>query len=130
MTAAEALRFWETDAFTKAIRAKGRIIRSALEEVVRDYPELCGELRGKGLIQGIAVGPSGLAERVCREAFARGLIMETSGPDSEVFKAMPALTIEEDQLRQGLAILEEAAAAAVGRPVETSSLGTGMERRA
>lgn len=115
VTATEALKFWENDVISLGTRAKGRIVRARLEKIVRDYPELEGELRGRGLMQGIAVGPKGLAEKICREAFARGLVMETSGPESEVFKVMPPLVIEEADLKRGLDILEGAVAEAVGR---------------
>jgi len=115
VTAIEALKFWETDILSLGTRSKGRIVRARLEKIVRDFPELEGEVRGRGLIQGVAVGPEGLAEKICREAFARGLIMETSGPLSEVFKIMPPLVIEEGDLKQGLDVVEEAVAEAVGR---------------
>ena len=115
VTATEALKFWETDILSLGTRSKGRIVRSRLEKIARDYPELEGEVRGRGLIQGIAVGPEGLAEKICGEAFARGLIMETSGPQSEVFKIMPPLVIEENDLKLGLDIVEEAVAEVVGR---------------
>jgi len=126
VTGAEALRFWETDAFAQGIRAKGRVVRAALEGIVREYPELCGKVRGKGLMQGVAVGPGGLAERICRVGFERGLIMETSGPESEVFKVMPPLVIEEAELRRGLEILEEAVVEVVGRPLAAPA-GRGAE---
>ena len=45
---------------------------------------------------------------MCGEAFARGLLMETSGPDGEVAKAMPALTITDDELAKGLDLLSDA----------------------
>ena len=39
--------------------------------------------------------------------------METSGPNSEVFKIMPALTIDRKTLNQGFAIIEESVKASL-----------------
>ncbi|CAH8773073.1 diaminobutyrate--2-oxoglutarate transaminase [Paenibacillus dendritiformis] len=105
ITAAEALDYWSNERFTQEIMAKGKVIRSCLEELVAQYPELQGTARGRGLMQGIAFGIPGMAERLCARAFARGLIMETSGTDSEVAKIMPPLTIDDTGLLAGLDIL-------------------------
>ena len=124
VTATEALKYWESDMLSLGTRAKGRILRARLDKLVRDYPELEGEVRGRGLMQGIAVRQEGLAEKVCAEAFARGVIMETSGPQSEVFKIMPPLVIEEAELKRGLDIVEEAVAEAVGRTADGNRTDT------
>lgn len=105
ITAAEALDYWDDERFTQEIMAKGNVIRSCLEELVAQYPELQGMARGRGLMQGIAFGIPGVAEKLCARAFAKGLIMETSGTDSEVAKIMPPLTIDDTGLLAGLDIL-------------------------
>ncbi len=43
---------------------------------------------------GIASEIEGFSEKVAVEAFKRGVIMETAGPEDEVFKLFPALTIK------------------------------------
>jgi diaminobutyrate-2-oxoglutarate transaminase len=107
ITATEALTYWENDDFTKDIIDKGLLVDEFLKGLVSKYPELEGEVRGKGLFRGIACGVEGLADKICAQAFERGLIMETSGPNSEVFKIMPALTIDCETLKQGFAIIED-----------------------
>lgn len=119
IAAAEALRYWETDELSQSVQLKGNLVRTYLEHLVKAYPSIKGEVRGKGLMQGIAVGVDGLADHLCSLAFRRGLIMETSGPNSEVMKVMPPLTITEQELERGLAILADAIKA-----------GTGKERKA
>jgi len=57
-------------------------------------------------MQGIALEP-GVADQLSKLAFERGLIMETSGTDSEVIKIMPPLTIDIAGLEAGLKILDE-----------------------
>ncbi len=107
VTAAEALTYWEKKDFEEKIREKSRLVGEFLESLVKKYPDLEGEVRGRGLMKGVACGKKGLAGKVCRMAFKKGLIMETSGPGDEVFKIMPPLTIEEDLLKQGFVIIEE-----------------------
>ena len=48
-----------------------------------------------------------LPEKISAAAFKRGLIIETSGTDGHVLKLLPPLTIEDDQLLQGLDIIAE-----------------------
>ncbi|MFD1408904.1 diaminobutyrate--2-oxoglutarate transaminase [Kroppenstedtia eburnea] len=107
LAATEALRFWETDTFAQEIQRKGKKTRSSLEQMIGKHPDLNGEVRGRGLMLGIAFSGKGFAEKVCAEAFQRGLIMETSGPDGEVAKLLPPLIIDHEGLEKGLAILEE-----------------------
>lgn len=107
VTATEALSYWETDAFTKEIIEKGEAVEKFLQSLVNRHPDMQGSLRGRGLMRGIACRVDGLAERICSEAFERGLIMETSGPNSEVFKIMPPLIIDREGLTHGLEIIEE-----------------------
>ena len=45
------------------------------------------------------------------DAYDRGMLMETSGPDSEVVKLLPPLTITDEELERGLAIIDESVAA-------------------
>ena len=111
VAATAALEYWRDDSFSRDIAAKSETVRSALQDMAEKYPALEGTVRGRGLIQGLHFPEAGAAEAVCREAFKRGLIMETSGTDSEVAKLLPPLTIDGKGLAQGLAILEESLAA-------------------
>lgn len=107
ITASEALRYWENDQFSTSIMEKGKLLNIRLQEMVASFPLLRGKVRGRGLMQGIVFEISGVAERICERAFSKGLIMETSGTDSEVAKIMPPLIIDEAGLVQGLDILRE-----------------------
>jgi diaminobutyrate-2-oxoglutarate transaminase len=72
-------------------------------------------VRGRGLLAGIHYSDAGVAGRIAAESFARGLLVETSGPADEVLKTMPALTISAQEMDRGLTILSEAAASVTGR---------------
>ncbi|WP_166238285.1 diaminobutyrate--2-oxoglutarate transaminase [Paenibacillus turpanensis] len=113
VAAAEALSYWETDGLEKEVKRKSGLIRAFLEKVAAEYPALEAKVKGRGFMQGIATSPEGLSERICAQAFARGLIMETSGPSSEVMKIMPPLTIDDAGLEKGFAIIEQSIKAAL-----------------
>ncbi|WP_449354036.1 diaminobutyrate--2-oxoglutarate transaminase [Virgibacillus natechei] len=107
LAATEALTNWETDEFSKAIEERASILSETIKRWVKNYPELKAEARGRGLMQGIAIDVDGLASDICAEAFKRGLIVETSGPDDEVVKFLPPLNIEKEGLEKGLEILDD-----------------------
>lgn len=107
IAATEALRYWKNNDFEKEVQEKAEILKSAVSTIIEKYPELNGEARGRGLMQGIAVEEEGLATEICAEAFQRGLIVETSGPDDEVVKFLPPLIIDEAGLEKGFQLLDD-----------------------
>ena len=111
--ASAALAYWESDELQRDTERKAAIVASALTDIAAAYPALAAEARGRGLLQGLAVGPDDLAAEICREALARGLLVEASGPRNEVIKLLPPLTIDEATLRAGLDRLNEAIKAAL-----------------
>ncbi|MCA1939708.1 MAG: diaminobutyrate--2-oxoglutarate transaminase [Caenispirillum bisanense] len=121
VAAAEALRFWETDELAEDVREKAAIIKERFLRLRDRFPQLDGEVRGRGFMQGIALGAEGAAKEICAEAFKRGLIIETSGPSGEVVKILAPLTITRDGLAQGLDILEQAFATVAGKRGKTGS---------
>ena len=110
VAATEALSYWETDELAKSIQEKSKIIKARFEKIVEDYPELKATSRGRGFMRGIACGKGkeNYAGEICKKAFEKGLIVETSGPSGEVVKFLGSLTIDEEGLTKGLNILEEA----------------------
>ncbi len=58
-------------------------------------------------MQGIACNTFGIAKKICSVAFENGLIIETSGPNDEVIKLLPSLTIDLEGLSKGLEMLED-----------------------
>jgi diaminobutyrate-2-oxoglutarate transaminase len=78
-----------------------------MTSLAEEYPNTPMNPKGRGLARGLAFGSGDLAGKVCRAAFERGLLMETSGPDDEVVKVMPPLTITDDELAKGLDLLSD-----------------------
>jgi diaminobutyrate-2-oxoglutarate transaminase len=109
VTARAALEtHWPDDSLTRQVDATAETMRARLEAIVETSPDLRAEVRGVGFIQGIACEEPELAGRICTAAFDKGLIMETAGPEGNVAKVMPPLTIEKPALKEGLEILEAA----------------------
>ncbi|MFC9918683.1 diaminobutyrate--2-oxoglutarate transaminase [Agromyces binzhouensis] len=104
--------YWADSAFMDGVAAKSALLREELEAIAAEHVDLGFVVRGRGLFQGIACDADRtLAGRVSKAAFERGLVIETSGAHDEVLKFLPALTITEDELRRGLAIVRESLAA-------------------
>lgn len=122
VTATAALNeFWRDDKLQRDVTRKSAVISARLHQFIQRYPELEATQRGRGMIQGLACKP-GLAEKISRLAFDRGLIIETSGADSDVVKLLPSLTISDDGLNEGLDILEASLAEAVDVEVRDRQL--------
>ncbi|RSL31630.1 diaminobutyrate--2-oxoglutarate transaminase [Salibacterium salarium] len=108
VTGTEALNYWKDDQLEKSIQEKSDRIYTFLTDMIEKYPKLKGTHRGRGFMQGIASDVDGLADKVTEKCFEHGLIMETAGSDDEVFKLFPPITIDDEGLNKGLAILEKA----------------------
>lgn len=113
--ASEALTYWEDGAFADSIKKKSELLSRRLKEMVAGHEEAQGFVRGRGLIQGVGFAPEGLAQEVARAAFERGLIIETSGARGEVVKLLPPLTIDEEDLEDGVARIAESLEVALTR---------------
>lgn len=108
VTGAAALGYWQDDSFSSEVARKAGLVRGRLEIMALRHSEVCGAVRGRGLIQGLHLKPDGLATEVARTAFRKGLLIEPVGPHDEVLKLLPPLVIDDEELRQGLDILQEA----------------------
>ena len=108
VTAAEALRtYWSDTAFSKDVQRKGQIAQERLQTMARNYPAAGLSARGRGLMLGLSsTSHPELAGLVAQKAFSHGLIIETSGAQDEVLKLLPALTMSDELLSQGLDIIE------------------------
>ncbi len=110
VTATKALEtYWETSALTDSTLAKGTVIRDRLEIIAAGHEGVSA--RGRGMAQGLRFEQPDRASDICRAAFDRGLLVETSGPADEVVKLLPPLTISENDLTAGIDIIAESVAA-------------------
>lgn len=115
VTATEALRrYWRNRDFATSVQRKSWIAGRFLHRLRRHHPEIRG-VRGRGLMLGMEFAPAPLAGAIAKEAFRRGLIIETSGAEDQVLKVLPPLTIEAERLEVGLAIIEESVETVLAR---------------
>ena len=104
VSAAAALdKFWRSHDLTKHVNETAARLADGLLAIA-DLAD--GEVRGRGLIQGVEFADKSLAGKISKAAFARGLIIETAGPEDEVLKALPPLIISRDELDHGLRVIE------------------------
>jgi diaminobutyrate-2-oxoglutarate transaminase len=113
---ASLMHYWSNSELEQAVRRKSQIVSKRLNQIAASYGEGALSVRGRGMIQGLAVDRPGLASDIAVEAFGNGLVIETSGATDQVLKLLPPLTIEEGRLRAGLDIVERSVAAAFGEP--------------
>lgn len=109
VSAAEAIEYyWGDYQLSREVKRKGALIEERLEEIAVSVTDVDLEARGRGMIWGLACQECpDLSGKITEAAFKRGLIIETSGTDSHVLKFLPPLTIEEDQLLEGLDIVAD-----------------------
>jgi len=125
VTATAALQFWQNDALSLSVRKKAKLVEARLQALAQMLaPD--AQVRGRGLIWGLAFADTTLAGRVSQACFERGLIIETAGIDSQVLKLLPSLTITEQELAHGLDVIEDSLRAVLSLPprkrAETSDL--------
>jgi len=110
VTATAALRsYWADDTFAAEVRRKSAIVTNRLQAIAGEHAGRV-EIRGRGLMQGLAFDEPQHATAVSRAAYRRGLVIETSGPHDDVIKCLCPLTITDRDLHRGLDILEDAVA--------------------
>ena len=109
ITAKRALDlFWKESDFSDGVKQRAAQLRAGLRAIVRRHSRIDLTLKGRGLMSGIECPDGEIAGAICREAFANGLVIETSGSDDQVVKCLAPLVITEQQVLEGLNILERA----------------------
>ena len=104
---AASLKYFEENRLDEKAKKNGEIIEEALKDICSKYSFL--DYRGIGMIWGIDFSrvDTTFALKCVHEAFEKHLICEVAGRKDAVLKIMPPLTIEEETLREGLAIVKE-----------------------
>jgi diaminobutyrate-2-oxoglutarate transaminase len=104
--------YWRDDAFQQQVAARIAQLHDGLERLAATVEG--ASVRGRGLLAGVFFPDTETAGKIAAAAYEQGLLVETSGPESEVVKLMPALTITAEELERGLEILVEAAKTVTG----------------
>ena len=98
----EVMQFMiETDLPAEVAR-KGKIVERRLHSIADRFPNVTA-VRGKGLMWAVQFN-SDIGERITNEALATGLVLNNVRPNA--VRIVPPLTVTDEELEQGLAILE------------------------
>ena len=94
--------------FLAGARQLGEVLRARLDDLASRHSEI-GDVRGLGsmLAFEFAERTPDRAQAVVSAAFERGLVLLSCGLYGNVIRLLPPLTIADDELDEGLAILEE-----------------------
>lgn len=89
----------------------GRTLHARLDDLATRHDAI-GDVRGLGpmLALELAEQSPDLAQRVTAAAFERGLLLLSCGLYGNVLRLLPPLTVTDEELNRGLAILEESLA--------------------
>jgi 4-aminobutyrate aminotransferase len=100
-------------AFLARAAALGETLRSRLDDLATRHAGI-GEVRGLGPMIGfeLAEQTPDLAKSIVDAAFERGLLLLACGLYGNVIRLLPALTISDEELGEGLGLLEESLTAA------------------
>ncbi len=115
------LDIFEEEGLAERAEHIGEILREGFHSLQRKY-EIIGDVRGLGAMVGMELvrdrrtkePAAEETKRVAKEAIARGLIFPTAGLYSNVIRVLVPLVISDAELQEGLEILDEAFAAAMG----------------
>lgn len=122
------LKIIEDEGLIERSHRLGKAMKYDLEKLVRSHPVI-GDVRGQGLMLGVEIvkpdsnEPNAeFAARVCFRAKDLGLIMFYVGPNSNVLEITPPLTVTEEEISQGVEILEQALSDVESGEVSASDL--------
>ncbi len=101
-TALETLNIMKETGFMEEVRSKSAILLEQLQLAFQDHPKISA-VRGLGMMIGIETSAS--LSRIVEAARQKGLIILTAGEN--VIRLLPPLTINREEIQQGIAILKE-----------------------
>jgi diaminobutyrate-2-oxoglutarate transaminase len=103
----EALTYFDDDALMDEVRARGERMEGALRSLADDVGAGVS-VRGRGMIQGLDMVDGAVAKAVVADCFANGMLIGACGSGGRVLKLIPPLTISDEDLDEGLQILDKA----------------------
>lgn len=108
VTAGAMCRMWSDGLFTASVERTAVKLQRQLDLLVANFPKCIEQKRGRGLMAGLKCRSQAVVGRVHDIAFENGLLIESSGPNRDVIKILPPITITDDELDRGIAILNQA----------------------
>ena len=111
-----AIEIIERENLAQRANKIGKILSDALNAMAKKYP-IIGEVRGRGAMQAIELIKPGTMDpnpealtAILKYCTSKGVLILSAGTYGNVIRLLPPLIIEEDLLRDGLSVLDEALA--------------------
>ena len=111
-----AIEVIEQDKLVDRANKIGQIMHDTLTAMMKKY-SIIGEVRGRGAMQAIELVKPGTTEpnpealtAIVKYCTSKGVLILSAGTYANVVRLLPPLVIEEDLLRDGLSVLDEALA--------------------
>ncbi|MDZ7675693.1 MAG: aspartate aminotransferase family protein [Acidimicrobiales bacterium] len=107
----EALTYFTDDALMSDVARRGEVMCERLQQISDQHSSKEGsawEVRGRGMMRALDLEDGAMAKQVQTAAFETGLLIGPCGTGGQVLKLIPPLTIPDDDLAEGLDILEKA----------------------
>lgn len=98
----EVMKFMIETNLPADVARKGKIVERRLHSMLDRFPNVTA-VRGKGLMWAVQFSGD-IGERITNEALANGLVLNNVRPNA--VRIVPPLTVSDEELEQGLAILE------------------------
>jgi 4-aminobutyrate aminotransferase / (S)-3-amino-2-methylpropionate transaminase / 5-aminovalerate transaminase len=121
--AIESIKLIQKENLVENSRKLGEILVPEITRIQQKYPDVLGCAHGKGLVAGIQVVKKGtktpdpeMALKINERCFQKGLLMFAPvGIGGECLKIAPPLMINEEALREGIKVFEEACDEILGK---------------
>ncbi|MFO7952084.1 MAG: aspartate aminotransferase family protein [Bacillota bacterium] len=104
-SAAQAVfKILQEENFLEQVRHKGYMIRTAMEEIVKKYPQLVKEFRGMGLICALELDQP-VAKEILARCTAEGVLINAIGEN--ILRFLPPLIIADKELKEGFKVIDQ-----------------------
>ncbi|SFK16373.1 diaminobutyrate--2-oxoglutarate transaminase [Bradyrhizobium sp. Gha] len=108
VTAGAMCKMWSDRQFATSVKRTTIALQGHLDRLVEKFPRAIEQKRGRGLMAGLKCRSQATVGQVHDVAFENGLLIESSGPNRDVIKVLPPITITDDELNRAIAILDHA----------------------
>ncbi|GGO49487.1 aspartate aminotransferase family protein [Streptomyces lasiicapitis] len=119
----EVLALASDEAFLTGVKERARTIDDRLSALAARFPELVAEHRGLGMMHGLEFTDGATAGLVLGRLLEEGVTSTYSLYHPDVLRVQPPMVISEEDLDQGLSVLEGILAEVDGHRRETASSG-------
>jgi acetylornithine/N-succinyldiaminopimelate aminotransferase len=94
------LRILDEEKLIEGARAKGQALQELLEQLARDLPGVCEQVRGRGLLWGLVLRPGFVAREVMAAIQSEGVLIMPAG--DRVLRFAPPLVVSTAELEEAV----------------------------